>query len=177
MTTYPEKHPIVPLGVPAVALADARAELSTLVTLAEHAGRITAITCYGRPVAAVVPAALLHLLSGANVGPRPLEAAAIDRIGERAGAARSKPSSDDIRAALDDVRADHPEPACGPEARLDAVASAELWQFLTVNVSEVLEARLGPGATAHLIAAMGLDLTVGELLATWSAGRVGGVAE
>ncbi|MEV0535873.1 type II toxin-antitoxin system prevent-host-death family antitoxin [Kitasatospora sp. NPDC050463] len=92
-----------------MALADARAELSKIVTLAEHTGRITAITRYGKPVAAVVPAALLHLLAGAHIGPRPIEASEMDRLAARARAAVQRPSSDDITDAVDEVRAEGAE--------------------------------------------------------------------
>lgn len=105
MTSSPAGRPEAPANVPTVALADARAELSKIVTLAEHTGRITAITRYGKPVAAVVPAALLHLLSGAHIGPRPMQADDLQRLAAHAEAATTRPSSDDIRTALDDIRA------------------------------------------------------------------------
>jgi prevent-host-death family protein len=51
-------------GIPSVPLADARAQLSKLANLAEYTGQVTALTRYGRPVAAIVPATLLPLLAG-----------------------------------------------------------------------------------------------------------------
>ncbi|MFC5646793.1 type II toxin-antitoxin system Phd/YefM family antitoxin [Kitasatospora cinereorecta] len=108
--------------MPTVALADARAELSKIVTLAEHTGRITAITRYGKPVAAVVPAALLHLLSGASIGPQPIQASEMERIAARALSASRRPTSDEISEALEDVRADASElpPTDGPTSASDA---------------------------------------------------------
>jgi prevent-host-death family protein len=192
MTTGPENHPSAAAGVPTVALADARAELSKLVTLAEHTGRITAITRYGRPVAAIVPAAHLHLLSGANIGPRPMEAAEIDRIADRANAASRKPSSDDIRAALDDVRAEgEPSPSQQTASVIEEAARqldkeadrplsgqliyegrnpvADLLQFLNAPLVELVGEQIGAAAAEKLRATAGRDVTVGALLATWSA--------
>ncbi|MFD8081122.1 type II toxin-antitoxin system Phd/YefM family antitoxin [Kitasatospora sp. NPDC059722] len=143
MTTAPHDRSEVPATVPTVALADARAELSKIVTLAEHTGRITAITRYGKPVAAVVPAALLHLLSGAHIGPRPMAATDIERIAARARSADTQPSSDDIRTVMDDVKADSPDPhaVAAPadlrEERVRAIAEA-LSEWIDTPLSAVI---------------------------------------
>jgi prevent-host-death family protein len=193
MTTGPEDRPSAAAGVPTVALADARAELSKLVTLAEHTGRITAITRYGRPVAAIVPAALLHLLSSASIGPRPMQAAEIDRIADRANAAARKPTSDDIRAALDDVRAEEEPPPIQPTASVVEEAARQLrghgdtpipgvaleagnalpdlLQFLNAPLVELVGEQAGSAAAKKLGAAAGPDLTIGELLIAWTEAR------
>ncbi|MHC5701721.1 type II toxin-antitoxin system Phd/YefM family antitoxin [Streptomyces sp. PKU-MA01144] len=64
-----------PGTLPSVPLAEARAQLSKLVTLAEYTGQVTALTRYGQPVAAIVPARLLPLLAGAAAGPAPIDPA------------------------------------------------------------------------------------------------------
>ncbi|MFD5559064.1 type II toxin-antitoxin system prevent-host-death family antitoxin [Kitasatospora griseola] len=186
MTADPQSRPELPANVPTVALADARAELSRIVTLAEHAGRVTAITRYGRPVAAVVPAALLHLLAPAHLGPRPMEAADLERIAERARSASRRPTSDQIDDALQDVRADSESegrvPGTTPlENRVEAslldlsreVPSARAdVVILDLPVRTVL-AEHGAAAPEQL-AGLPEDLTMADLLEAWTEKQQGG---
>ncbi|MFD0274133.1 type II toxin-antitoxin system Phd/YefM family antitoxin [Kitasatospora sp. NPDC127111] len=180
MTTEPQGRPDLPANVPAVALADARAELSKIVTLAEHTGRITAITRYGKPVAAVVPAALLHLLSGANIGPRPIEASEMERMAARARAAGQRPSSEDITAAVDDVRNEAlgAEVLVGTDTMTEGIdvpsISALVVQMpaLGQRVREVL-AQHGSVAPQDLTA-LPEDLTMADLLEAWAEKQRGG---
>ncbi|MEU7023267.1 type II toxin-antitoxin system prevent-host-death family antitoxin [Streptomyces sp. NPDC046203] len=62
-------------ALPSVPLSEAGARLPQLVTFAEHTGQITALTRYGRPVAAIVPAELLPLLAGTAAEPARVDAA------------------------------------------------------------------------------------------------------
>ncbi|BAU83618.1 hypothetical protein SLA_2697 [Streptomyces laurentii] len=64
-----------PGTLPSVPLTEAGAQLSKLVTLAEHTGQVTSLTRYGQPVAALAPAGLLPLLAGGAAGPAPVDAA------------------------------------------------------------------------------------------------------
>ncbi|MFD8595933.1 type II toxin-antitoxin system prevent-host-death family antitoxin [Kitasatospora sp. NPDC059646] len=188
MTADPQGRPELPANVPTVALADARAELSRIVTLAEHTGRVTAITRYGRPVAAVVPAALLHLLAPAHLGPRPMEATDLERIAERARSAELRPSSDQIDEALQDIRAgadsEDPVPGTTPlESRLEELleifraaphkaqaASDLVWALSPVRV---VLAEHGAAAPEQL-AALPEDLTMADLLEAWAEKQQGG---
>ncbi|MFJ9520631.1 type II toxin-antitoxin system Phd/YefM family antitoxin [Kitasatospora sp. NPDC101801] len=188
MTTESQGRPDLPANVPTVALADARAELSKIVTLAEHTGRITAITRYGKPVAAVVPAALLHLLSGAHIGPRPIESSEMERLASRARAASQRLSSEDISAAVDDVRAEGVGQAESAHIRVFAESAASTlaaaaqsgepgivaWNVLAARVHELFESRGADPEMVQALAALPEDLTMADLLEAWAEKQQGG---
>ncbi|MFJ1757337.1 type II toxin-antitoxin system Phd/YefM family antitoxin [Kitasatospora sp. NPDC088134] len=178
MTTESQGRPDLPANVPTVALADARAELSKIVTLAEHTGRITAITRYGKPVAAVVPAALLHLLSGAHIGPRPIEPSEMERLADRARSADRRPTSDDITAAVEDVRAEDTEPNTGPLPHRDLrpqhiVPARGDWSPIAMNMP-VRDLLAHTSLAAEGLEALPADLTMADVLAAWAEKQQGG---
>ncbi|MFE6098347.1 type II toxin-antitoxin system Phd/YefM family antitoxin [Streptomyces laurentii] len=92
-------------SLPSVPLAEARAQLSKLVTLAEYTGQVTALTRYGQPVAAIVPAKLLPLLAGAAAGPAPVDAAFSAAVQAHA-ATITGTSHEENAAILDELRQD-----------------------------------------------------------------------
>ncbi|MET9396066.1 type II toxin-antitoxin system prevent-host-death family antitoxin [Kitasatospora sp. NPDC002965] len=162
-----------------MALADARAELSKIVTLAEHTGRITAITRYGKPVAAVVPAALLHLLSGAHIGPRPIEASDMERLAARARAADQQPSSDDITAAVDDVRnvvtdADVVVATNMLSVGVDIESITHLIVLEPVRDQRVREVLAHAAVSPEELTTLPEDLTMADLLEAWAQKQQGG---
>jgi prevent-host-death family protein len=59
MTAAPEET----AGIPAISLADARADLSKLANLAHYTGRPTILTRYGKPWAVIAPVSVLESLS------------------------------------------------------------------------------------------------------------------
>jgi antitoxin (DNA-binding transcriptional repressor) of toxin-antitoxin stability system len=102
MTVAPDPSP---QDTHTVSLAEARADLSRLASLAHYTGQITVLTRYGRPYAVIAPVDAVHLpgTAAAAQPPTSAEEIATDLADASNG---SQVTPDDVQAAIRAVRED-----------------------------------------------------------------------